>query len=105
MLTKLDKKEMVRYGRDSKTNNRNSVLFTFREGSFVFFGVSRCGHGDVFNRELGLEIAKGRALKAQVRQATVNANLATEFTRDTLAGFVSVAEVPTLLNWFRALNS
>ncbi len=98
-MSENQKTSMIRYGRN-KNNNRNSVLFTFREGDFVFFGVSRCGHGDTFDKERGLTIAQGRAEKFAGKQILVP----TLLDRETLSGFVTVSEVPVLLNWFRALN-
>ena len=97
---------MVRYGRNKK-NNRNSVLFTFRSaGGLVFFGLSRCSEGDTFDRARGLDIAKGRADKVFARAEAGDSVVgqAADLQRDTTAGFVSVTEVPLLLNWFRSLN-
>ncbi len=109
----MDKKEMVRYSRNKK-NNRNGVLFTFREGNLVFFGISRCCEKDSFNRERGIEIAQGRAAKALAKSAVAPVEPTDEvkhmaygvsdLTRSSLFGFVEVSEVPVLLNWFRSLN-
>ncbi len=108
-------KEMVRYGRN-KNNNRNGVLLTFREGDKVFFGVSRCCDNDTFNRERGLEMARGRAMKAftttldpqggleQLNRRFDDGESVIGLTRQTVMGFVKVENVPMLLDWFRGLS-
>ena len=53
----------VRYGKD-KNGQRKGVLFTVRTGESIFYGVSRCGPRDVFDRAMGLDIARGRCTKA-----------------------------------------
>lgn len=94
-------REMIRYGRNKK-NNRNSVLLTFRAGEAVYFGISRCCDNDVFDRERGLTMARGRAQKALDQEGRCMS--AMDFKRETTRGAVPVTDVPLLLEWFRGLN-
>lgn len=53
---------MIRYG--YKGTKRKDVLYTVRHGENIYFGVSRCNTKDKFDKELGVEIAAGRARTA-----------------------------------------
>lgn len=89
---------MVRYGRDRKTNNRNSVLYTIKCNDVIYFGVSRCCPWDHFNKQVGLNIAVGRCMKA------LDGSPVGVLTRETDFGAVPRESIVQLLEWFRSLN-
>lgn len=53
---------MIRFGRNRKGNRKNTLV-TIKSGENKFcYGIARCSSKDKFNRNLGIEIAFGRAL-------------------------------------------
>lgn len=104
--------EMVRYGYSLGNNNspqRKDALFTFRDGDLIFFGISRCNLkvGDKFDRELGKEIAKGRARKAHEFYVNGNNGRISPETYQFLAldrGYCHVNKIKKLLAYFDNLH-
>jgi hypothetical protein len=101
-------REMVRFGR-GPNGERKNVLWTLRKNGLVYFGVARCRtKTDKFDKELGVEIAKGRALKVcdtltksgsfEVYPGAVNF-----FNGDT-KGYIALQDIRVLLSWFKQFN-
>lgn len=86
-----------------------NTLATIRVGKVVFFGVARCNKKfDVFKKSTGMQIATGRALKAEQEGAPIMFDEGFIFAgsdESTLRGYVSVDNIKELLNWFQALDT
>jgi hypothetical protein len=102
-------KSMVRYGK--LNSDRKDTLFTFRSEDKIFFGIARCNVkvGDVFDKELGRKIAQNRALKAQEVFKSGNVALESGNIEDMKEfipyGGIPVADIKSLLNYFRSLQN
>ena len=92
-----DTREMVRYGKD-KNGQRKSALWTVRKDGYVYWGVSRCRLStDKFNKVLGMEIAKGRALKALALVQEGNP------MHNNHMGVVAIDNIKEFLTWFKSI--
>lgn len=113
MLTNTTR-EMVRYSKIDNGQKKN-VLFTFRKNDSVFFGVARCRlQVDKFDKELGLTIAKGRALKALELLEKQGSFLLKDQDQiefvgsireaEPTKGFVKLENIKSLIAWFKSFK-
>lgn len=104
------KEEQVRYSRDELGRKKNT-LYTFRKDGFIYWGVSRCKTElDRFNKEMGITISKGRALKAIELDKNGIADdwqfqymLENESGMRPTYGRTKIENVKALVDWFKNL--
>jgi hypothetical protein len=104
--------EMTRYSKSPDKSNRKNTLVTIQDGDVIYFGISRCNTkaGDKFLKSKGQMVAKARAIKASIEAryspltaASQDNGLTTHF--GGLRGFVAVAHIHDLLQYFRDIDN
>ena len=112
--------EMLRFSKDRKGHRKNT-LFTRRFKGRVFYGISRLNKSDIFNRDLGVNLAKERAEDSIILFKNYGKNPAeccsvecgmtsiSTYTRrpnfkNTEYRWVPLSEVVLLLQYFRKLK-
>ncbi len=100
----LRENERVRFAKDLK--GRKASLFTRLVDGVVYFGIARCNRaaGDEFDSELGVNLARSRAIQVEKKiSPVVNGmdGLDTLFvTGDGVAGKCDVEDVVDMLDYF-----
>lgn len=84
-----------------------NTLATIRDGNVIYFGIARCSRGDTFKRSTGMQIALGRAQKAEQKGAPILPDDSIVFTDGlkSLRGYCSVGNIVSLLVYFQGLDS
>ena len=98
--------ERTRYSKHPNKSNRKNTLFTFREGDFIYFGISRCNlnAGDKFTKKQGYAVAKARAYKASEEFLPPNMAYTLTTHENGLRGVCQVKDVHKLLQYFENID-